>query len=483
MTDEGDTWFLYDGVRWRSDADVGEVRERAKRVVAEFRRVVGADAATCGQGGVASYEKCVAYSLRLGDEKQISAMLKAASTLPAMRITPDEFDADLWLFNTLSGTLHCDPKTGQVELQRHNAADRIRSLAPVPYEPGATHPLFTQVLDRFYPEADRRSFFQESWAYTLGGEPKRHALELVGPHDAGKSTTLKLCAAVWGDYAATLMASSLTKSYHKGGDVGRPDLWRIRRKRLVTVAEVSPDDRLDVALFKSLTSGGDAMGLRTFFDAKGGEDVVFRCGLWMSGNKPYGPPPGEEAAFARLDVLACDHVVPEDTRVTDEERDTTDPAIVGAAALAFAVEGFHRLYGEKHGVLVAPESSQQAKSALRDALDVWMDTLDTLFHFGGAAGDAHDGVLKADAWKVAQQERKRHESGWWPTAADRAAFEDALLRHGATAPYRSTSTLDNKMTWRRMRWTDDAAARYRGEITLPTGEKPSPPAGQGSVLF
>src|SRR5260221_12413139 len=100
----------------------------------------------------------------------------------------------------------------------------------------------------------------------------------------------------------------MNTGYPKGSDVGRPDLWRIRRKRLVTVAEVSPDDRLDVALFKSLTSGGDAMGLRTFFDAKGGEDVVFRCGLWVSGNKPCGPPPGEEGALARLECLAADKV-------------------------------------------------------------------------------------------------------------------------------------------------------------------------------
>jgi phage/plasmid-associated DNA primase len=478
-----DTWYLYDGVRWCSDADIGEVKERAKVVVAEFRRVVGASSRECGQGGVASYEKCVGYSLRMGNEKQLNAMLKAASTLPQMRITPDEFDADDWQFNVLNGTLHGDPATGEMELYPHNPADRIRSLAPVTYETGATHRLFTQYLDRFFPEDDRRSFCQEAWGYALSGEPKRHAVQLIGAHDAGKTSTLKMLFAVWGDYAGSLPASSIARAYHKGGDVGRPDLWRVRHKRVVTVSEVGPDDHLDVAFFKACTSGGDPTGLRTFFDAKGGDDVVFHFALWMSGNRPYGPPPAEEAAFARLDVLACDHVVPEDTRIAQEERDTADPAIIGAAALAFAVEGFKRLYGQKDGVLSAPESSQTAKSALRNALDVWTDTLETLFAFGGDAGDAEDGVRKAEAWQIAQQERKRQESGWWPTAADKAEFADAMLRHRAVVPYASLSKFKNQLARRRVRWTAEAVGRYGHEVTLPTGEKPPAPAAPGSVLF
>jgi phage/plasmid-associated DNA primase len=289
--------------------------------------------------------------------------------------------------------------------------------------------------------------------YALTGLPKRHAAQLIGPHDAGKSTTLKLFGLTWGDYAGTLASSNLAKNTHKGGDVGRPDLWRVRGKRLVTVAEVDPAERLDVALFKTITSGGDAQQLRTFFDKSGGGDVVFKFALWMSGNKPYGPPPDEEASFARLDVLDCLHVVAEGDRTTKEEEDLFTLPEVRDAVLAFAVEGFQRLYGDKSGKLVAPASSQARKQTLINELDPWSRVIDELFE---VTGNLDDGVLKTEAWTSVRFELDMNRNSY----KAQAAFEASLIRRGAVLAHNSARAGGDRY-WQGVRWAPDVERRYK----------------------
>lgn len=181
---------------------------------------------------------------------------------------------------------------------------------------------------------------------------------------------------------------------HKGGDVGRPDLWRIRHKRLVTVAEVPPDVKLDVALFKSMLSGSDKMAIRTFYDAKGGEDVTWAVTLWMSGNKPYGPPPGEAAAYERLFPLKCDHVMPVERRDDAKQVQTLDMAITGSAVLNLLLEGFQQVYGVDAGQLKPPSVVLEARSELRVQLDDFTDIFAEVFEI---TQDPHDGVKKSEA--------------------------------------------------------------------------------------
>jgi phage/plasmid-associated DNA primase len=444
-----DAWYLWDGRRYKLD-EVNEIRERAKLTVVEYRRVLGEKQAQCGRGGVASYRDCSKHAVEMDSPGAITAMLTAAKSKAEIRAAPDDLNSHPDYLNTLDGTLELDIATGHVGFHLHRPEDRLTWLAPVHYTPNATHPLFTQYERRFFSEEERWTFLGEMGGDALHGYPKRHALEFIGPHDAGKTTTLKLFAAMLGDYAASLAATNLTKNPHKGGDVGRPDLMRVKAKRLVTVAEVGPDDRLDVALFKSITSGGDAYGLRTFFDKSGGEDAVFKFALWMSGNKPYGPPPEEEAAFARLDVLDCSHVVPEDKRTPAEEAALTTEQGALDAAFAFAVRGFTRLYGAQHGVLTAPASSQTAKAKLVHDLDQWAEAIDLLFEVTGEPGDR---VLKTSAWDYARTVRDIVRNSY----KLQNQFEDALQRRGAVLAHAETG----ERYWRGVRWSKYAVEHYR----------------------
>jgi D5 N terminal like/Bifunctional DNA primase/polymerase, N-terminal len=447
-----DAWYIRDDTRFRLD-EVGEINERAKQTVRMFRRVLGEKVDLCGHDGVASYAECANYSKKMGSDANIAAMLRSARTKEEVRVTPEQLNADPLLFNTLDVTLELDIETGQIREHLHDPGDQITWLAPVHYRPGATHPLFTQYLRRFFPERERRRALGEEVAMALHGLPKRHALSLIGPHDAGKSTTLNVWRAVWGDYAASLDPESLRDNPHKGGDVPRSDLWRVRKKRLVTAADMPADIRFDVALFKILLGGGDARALRTLWDKSGGKDVVFTFSLWMSGNKPYGPPPDEEAAYDRLDVLACDHVVPEAARDAVEEQALTVEQGVLDAAFAFAVKAFHRLYGRQRGVLSRPASSQKAKEKLVDDLDEWTDVIALLFEF---TGSPEDGVLKSGAWGYVRSERDIQRNSY----KLQASFESSLIRRGAAEAH-SSSRFEGAHYWKGVKWSPYAMAHYR----------------------
>jgi phage/plasmid-associated DNA primase len=459
-----DQWYIWEDHRWLADR-VLEIKERAKQVVAEFRRSLGEQGVGYGQNGTATFDVCAKYAIDLGNDKHISAMLRAAQSKPELRITPEEFDADPLLFNTLDSTLELDPATGRIQPHLPDPADRIRMLAPVRYRPGATHRLFTQYLDRFFPEPERREHLQEHAGAVLTGMQKRSALQLIGDHDSGKSTTLALFSAVLGDYAGSLAAHSLEKNPHKGGDVARPDLWRVKHKRLVTVSEVAPDVRMDVALFKAVT-GKDAMGVRTFYDAAGGEDVKFTFALWMSGNKPYGPPPDEQAAFDRLRVLLCEHVVPGATRNSQEEADLQDPEIVGEAVLAWMAEGFQRLWGTHHGEIPEPESSRQAKANLREDLDKFSALLSGMVI---VTNDPADGIPRAALWEHAKLLMEMDGETIHKPRALRDAFEKAVAWRVGKLTHNSKRFHDSDY-WPGLRWTE-AALAFRKKMGLkPTEE-------------
>jgi hypothetical protein len=231
----------------------------------------------------------------------------------------------------------------------------------------------------------------------------------------------------------------------------------VKDKRAVTVDEFGSDDVLDVPLFKSITSGGGTYALRTFFDKTGGGDVVFKFGLWMSGNKPYGPPPDEDAAHKRIEVLDCTHVVPEEARKAEEEWALTHDQDVLDAAFALAVEGFKRLYGEKGGVLAGPESSQRAKETLREKLrkkvDEWSAVVSELFVF---TGDADDGVLKTEAWLFAATEADIDRN----SRKEQGRFEDSFESRGAAVTH-SSGRWDGNRYWAGVQWSKYAKEHFR----------------------
>jgi phage/plasmid-associated DNA primase len=449
-------WYIYDGVKWERD-EVQDIRERAKAVVTNFRRVLGERNSICGQNGTASYEVCSLYARKMGNAKEITAMLVSAQSRPELRIAPEEFDSRTLMLNALNCTLDLDTKTGTVRTHLHEPTDKLSMASAAEYVEGATHPLFDEFLTRFYPEPERRDFLQLLAGYALTGQGKRHSLQLIGPTNAGKSMTLSLFEGMMGDYGAALKYESLMKNPHRGGDVPRPDLWRVRKKRLVTISEVPPDARFDEALVKALLGGGDKVNIRSLFDKDGGRDIEWALTLWLSGNKPYGVTSGDEAAQERMLPLKCDHQVPKDERDQQKQLETIDPAVTGSAVLAWAVEGFKRLYGEKQGRLIPPEIVLATRVEIQDALDKWTPVVEELFEF---TGNTDDGVLKSEAWTTARDYYTAVLEGrLGKPMREQSEFEDGMIRRGASITH-APNRYSNRNYWRGVRWTKTALKQW-----------------------
>lgn len=448
-----DLWYYYDGRRWQPDA-TERVREYAKDVVAEFRALVGQAAmkpGTFGNGNIASYKTCAEWAIRMGEDARIAAMLRSARSRPSIAVTPDQFDTNPRLLNVTNGTIELDTLNATYHIREHKSEDLITMVWPAEYQPDADSPYFRQYLDMFFPEPDRRAFIQEACGYSLTGLPKRKAVQLIGPTHSGKSMTLKLLTRHAGDYAGSLKYNSLMQDRFGAGDKARPDLVRMAKKRIVTVAEVPPNVKFDVALFKSLFSGGDAMLLRTLYDRSGGNDIAFGFTMWMSGNQAYGLDASDEAAYERIAVVKCEHQIAENDRDDAAESATLDPELTGSAFLAWALEGFKRLYRDKRGNLLTPDVVREATKELRDQLDPWTTVIAQLFEF---TGDPNDGILRTEAWTWARHiytEEFNQRIRSVPVA--QAQFEESIQRRGAKAQ-RSSGKFNNRAMWSGVKWAE-----------------------------
>ena len=456
--DAEDSWYLYGGKRWERD-DVKQVYRKAIEVVNDFRALAYASQ-TISRGNTTP-EQWKRHADSMGKSKQIKSMLDIAGAL--LPVALDDFDSDPYLLNTQSGTLELNTRTGDAYLREHRPDDLLTMIAAVGYVSGATSEMFDEFRRMFFEEDFRWDWLQLHSGYLLTGLPKRYSLELIGPTNAGKSLTLGLVARVLGDYAGELKYDSLMKNPHRGGDVPRADLWSVRKKRLVTVAEIPPSVQYDVALFKTLLSGGDKQLIRTLYDRTGGKSIAFAFALWTSGNEPYGPPSGEEAAYERLHVLWCNHQVPKTSRDVNKQQETLDMSVTGEAALAWMVEGFVRLWREHRGNLIPPEFVERATREVQDKLDPWASVL-TEEGWIEITGDQNDGVLMSELWEWAKQFYEQDGGRIRKISAERSRFISTLERKGVRV-FRSATKFHNREHAQGVRWAPEFAQNQR--VTLP----------------
>ena len=442
--DEG-CWYFYTGQRWERDRK-GYAYRRAIDVVNEFR-ALAYNVTTISRGNTTP-DQWKRHSDKMGQIRQIRAMLDLAGSL--MPVVPEEFDADPLVLNVQNGTLEFNIQSGEIYLREYRSDDYLTMMAAAPYLPDAYSPEIDEYLTLFFPEAERRAFFQLHAAQPLTGLPKRYALQLIGPTNAGKSMTLDLIGRVLGDYADTLKYDSIMRAPHRaGGDVPRADLWTVRNKRLVTIAEIPEDTVYDVALFKTLLSGGDKQRIRNLYDRTGGANVQFAFSLWTSGNAPYGPPGEESAAYERLHVLWCLHSVDRNQRDERKQQRTLDPNITGAAVLAWMCAGWQRLYGELHGRLIPPDFVVAATNEIQNDKDPW-----TRFFESGivtVTDNPADGVLKAELWAAAREWYEHQHGRMDSPRKQQWNFEAATTRRAGPAR-QSNARWHNRDYWPGLRW-------------------------------
>lgn len=268
------TWLLWNGKRWVQDTTGGDA------AVMRASQIVRAMYTEAGEMDDGPDRKALAkWALSCESRTRILAMVALCTAMEGIGISPDDLDANGWLFNCASGTI--DLRTGN--LLPHNQADLITKMSPATYaglDDLAGIETFLQFFTRIVPDTAIQDFLFRFLGSCLVADNQDQALAfLYGKGSNGKTTLLEAMSYVLGDYAVGAPPEMLTVSRSDGG--ASPELARLKGARMVTVPETEDGKRLAESLVKRLT-GGEKIYARAMY--RDPFEFEFLAKILMSGN-------------------------------------------------------------------------------------------------------------------------------------------------------------------------------------------------------
>jgi len=316
-------WLWWDGRRWAPD-ETGEAQRAAKETVIS---ILGEAAEATDDDERARLAK---WAIASQSANRLQAMLQMAQSEPGLVATPEMFDRDPMLFNVANGVLNLC--TG--ELRPHAPEAMLTRLAPVEYNPDATHPLLDKYLqDVGQGDDEFLGYLQRAIGYSLSGDVTEEAVFLLlGPGATGKTSLIEGLLAVLGDYGRKLSFETFLERHDVGGP--RPDLVALRGVRLAAACEAKTTRSLAEVAIKEL-SGGDTVTVRALYCP----EVSFRpqAKIWLASNDAPRMRDDDSGLWRRLRRLPFEHVIAApDPNV---KKALQDPETGGQALLAWAVRG------------------------------------------------------------------------------------------------------------------------------------------------
>ena len=351
-------WLIFDGRRWARDEN-GEIR----RLMKQTARTIWAEVAAATND--VRFKELQQFARRAESESGLKAALSMAESERVIAVTAAKLDVDPWLLNVVNGTL--DLRTGL--LRPHSAGDLLSRLAPVEYDPAATHQVWNSFLTgAVNHDDDLIAFLARAVGYSLTGDTGEEKLFFVhGPAAAGKSTFLEAVKSVLGDYAVVSDFETFLQRNQVGGP--RNDIAALAGKRFVTSIEVDQGKRLAEGLVKMLT-GGDTVSARFLYQ----EAFEFRpqFKLWLAANHAPRVRDDDDAMWRRILRVPFINVIPKERRDPAIKATLRDPSKAGPAVLAWAVHGCRDW--QEHGLGVPPVI-ESATSEYRQNMDPLKDFL------------------------------------------------------------------------------------------------------------
>lgn len=337
---EWQEWTVRSGHQWKLDID-NHVELRAKNVGEQL---------LAGSPDKGRY----AAGLKAQSERSIRAMVRLAQTEVGVPVSAAAFDRDPHTLSTPSGLV--DLRTGQIRSER---ADEFHSkVAGASFDPSATSPVFSSVLEQILPDPDNRAYLQRWCGYCLTGLTSEQVILFIyGLGANGKSVLTNLLYRVVGDYGKRTPMASLMQ---RRTDAATNDIAALQGARLILASEGNPGQKLDTALVKSLT-GGDPITARFLHK----EHVTFDPAgkIMVASNHLPEIDANDPAIWRRLQFLPLDRVF------RDDQQDRSLPEKLWAereGVLAWAIQGAVQWYTMG---LAPPATVRDAVLAYRTELD------------------------------------------------------------------------------------------------------------------
>ncbi|MGR3495415.1 DNA primase family protein [Citreimonas sp.] len=266
------------------------------------------------------------FAKTTGNKGRIDALLSEATAHMAREV--EDLDADPLTVNTEAGVLRftVDPggegasRTAAVRLEPHArempvpGRDRpqlITRMMPVWYDPTAKCPNFDKFLERVQPSAEMRAFLQRWLALSMTGLKIQRFSFFYGSGANGKSVLVDLIAKMLGDYSHSAKIESFTGRNRRGGGDATPDIFPLMGARMVRAAEPEEGERLQEGLIKELT-GGEPILVRQLHADFIEVHPFFK--LTMSGNHKPDIRGTDDGIWRRVLLVPFDVQIPESER-------------------------------------------------------------------------------------------------------------------------------------------------------------------------
>jgi len=346
---EQDEWYWWSLNRWRPDT-----RGNAMRAAKDTVRRMYADAAKLTDHG--KRLAMIEHARESENVSRIKAMLTLAPSEDPFPVSPDEFDADPWLFNTLTGTV--DLRTGKVSEPCRE--DLITKLAPVKWEPDATAENWLAFINLiFQGNANLITFTKRLLGYCLSGSTREQILPIFhGKGANGKSTLVGAIENVMGDYAMTAPDGMLTVHRHEPHPTQLADL---HGKRFVVATETEDGNAFAESLVKQLT-GSDRIRARRM--RENFWEFTPRHKIILQTNHRPKITGTDHAIWRRIRLVPFDYTIPENLRDKDFPKKLQAES---SGILQWLVQG--GLEWQREGLTTPPEV-QTATDEYRLAEDV-----------------------------------------------------------------------------------------------------------------
>ena len=463
---DGLGWLGWNDTHWVEDPAL--VQEQTKRLARQ--RVLQAI-----EGGK---EDLVRQARRLEDAGHIAAVMRLAESDHRVRVGTDALDADPWLLNVENGTI--DLRTGV--LRGHDRADLITKLAPVAYDPAATHPALDRLLAHLEAAAPGMDgCLARLFGMSLTGDCSAEILPLIqGDAGAGKTAVTEAFAAMLGAYAVKLPFESFCVSRHgRAAGGAQPDLVRLRGARFACAAEGDQAARLDAGMVKQLT-GNERISARRLY----GNPVEFAptAKLWLVSNYDPACDADDSGLWRRIIKLVFPAVAPEHRDPALKSSLINDP-LARSALLAWAVRGCRAWLangGGRKGLALPPAIAAwtEAYRAKQDQVGQWWVELLADEHHLDPQGHVTIAALRNnyETWAT--------ENGFTPVQGRR--FNEFLVSHGLTRASNRINGFKAK-TWRGISAgpgisITDQTTNPPGATSMPTPSITTPEAAPSDPL-
>lgn len=290
------SWLVYNGCVWEKDEKDIQIGKLAIVFSRAFKQYV---AYAVGAERTESEKKYEQYVLRLGDRGKRLRMIDDSRSF--LRISYEELDKDLDLFNCKNGTLNL--KT--MEFKEHDPADLLTKCASVSFDKTAWSEDWEKFMDQIMEgNAEKIEYLQRISGYCLTAETAMEEMYILHGSSArnGKSTFLETIGTLMGDYATVMDPSTIAE---KKTDSSRasPDIISLAGARLVRCSEPPKGMLFNSALVKKLL-GRDELKARDLFETERKFVPYFK--LLMNTN--YLPVIGDRTVFEsnRVKLISFD---------------------------------------------------------------------------------------------------------------------------------------------------------------------------------